>query len=377
MFKFLREGLKKTISKLTGKIEEKAEGVNEETSKEELKEEILDREEKIDEKKKGFLGKLKDKVIRKEEIKVEDKEPEVKEEDEKPKEEKKGIIKRVAEKVITKKLSDKDFDELFDDLEMVLLENNVAFEVIDKIKGDLRNELVDKPLRRGKIGEAIKNSLKESIEDLFLVNIDLIKEVKKKKPYVICFVGINGSGKTTTIAKIAHLLKKNDISCVIAASDTFRAASIEQLEEHADKLGVKLIKHDYGSDGAAVAFDAIKHAEAKNKDVVLIDTAGRLHSNIDLMREMEKIIRVAKPDMVIFVGESITGNDCVEQAKKFSEHINVDGVILTKADVDEKGGAAISITYIIKRPILYLGVGQKYDDLEKFDSEKIIGGLGL
>src|SRR3989344_3795207 len=225
MFKFLKEGLKKTISKITGKIEEKAEGVNEETSKEELKEEILDREEKIDEKKKGFLGKLKDKVIRKEEIKVEDKEPEVKEEDEKPKEEKKGIIKRVAEKVITKKLSDKDFDELFDDLEMVLLENNVAFEVIDKIKGDLRNELVDKPLRRGKIGEAIKNSLKESIEDLFLVNIDLIKEVKKKKPYVICFVGINGSGKTTTIAKIAHLLKKNNISCVIAASDTFRAAS--------------------------------------------------------------------------------------------------------------------------------------------------------
>jgi len=152
--------------------------------------------------------------------------------------------------------------------------------------------------------------------------------VKGKKPFVICFVGINGSGKTTTIAKIAKLLLKNNLSVVIAASDTFRAASIEQLHLHADKLGVKLIKHKYGSDPAAVAFDAVKHAQSKGIDVVLIDTAGRMHSNVNLTDEMKKIVRVAKPDLKIFVGESITGNDCVEQAKQFNEAIGIEKAVL-------------------------------------------------
>ena len=209
--------------------------------------------------------------------------------------------------------------------------------------------------------------------------IDLIEEIKnkKEKPYIIAFFGINGSGKTTSIAKLANMLKEEKISCVLAASDTFRAASIEQLQQHADKLGIKMIKHDYGSDPAAVAFDAIKHAKAKSIDVVLIDTAGRMHSNTNLIDEMKKIIRVAKPDLKIFVGESITGNDCVEQAKTFNEAVGIDGIILAKADIDEKGGAAVSVSYVTKKPILFLGTGQKYGDLQVFNSEVVMKSLGL
>ena len=210
-------------------------------------------------------------------------------------------------------------------------------------------------------------------------NIDLWQEIRNKveKPYVIAFFGINGSGKTTSIAKLANMLKEKNVSCVLAAADTFRAASIEQLSLHAEKIGVRIIKHTYGADPAAVAFDAIKHARAKDIDVVLIDTAGRMHSNTNLIDEMKKIIRVAKPDLKIFVGESITGNDCVEQAKTFNEAVGIDGIILTKADIDEKGGAAVSVSYVTKKTILYLGVGQEYKDLQPFDSEVIIKGLGL
>jgi len=260
------------------------------------------------------------------------------------------------------------------------MENNVAVEVIDKIKNDLKERLVEKPIRRTKVEETIGQSLKNSISDLFQNGkFDLLQEIKnkKEKPYVIAFFGINGSGKTTSIAKLASLLKDKKVSCVLAASDTFRAASIEQLQLHADKIGVKLIKHDYGSDPAAVAFDAIKHAKAKNIDAVLIDTAGRMHSNINLIDEMKKIIRVAKPDLKIFVGESITGNDCVEQAKTFNEAVGIDGIILAKADIDEKGGAAVSVSYVTKKPILFLGIGQEYSDLEVFDKEKILKNIGL
>jgi fused signal recognition particle receptor len=292
--------------------------------------------------------------------------------------EKKGFFAKLKEKIITKKISEKQFDEIFWDLEVALLENNVAVEVIEKIKNDLKKDLTEKPVLRNKVDEAVIKSLKDSITGLFdIEKIDIFQKMERKKPLIICFIGVNGSGKTTTIAKIAALLQKYKFSSVIAASDTFRAAAINQLEEHATKLGIKLIKHDYGADPAAVAFDAIKYAESKGIDAVLIDTAGRLHSNINLMDEMKKIVRVAKPDLKIFIGESITGNDCIEQAKQFNEAIGIDGIILSKADVDEKGGAAISVSYVTKKPIMYLGTGQKYEDLEEFDSEKIIKGLGL
>ena len=263
-------------------------------------------------------------------------------------------------------------------MELALLENNVAVEVIDKIKDDLKESLIDKSIARSQIEKHIINSLKSSINDILgNEQIDILTKIKEKKPYVMCFVGINGSGKTTTIAKMAYLLKMKGLTCCLAAADTFRAAAIDQLAIHAERLGIKIIKHDYGADPAAVAFDAIKHAEAKNIDVVLIDTAGRIHSDVNLQDEMKKIIRIAKPDLKIFVGESITGNDCVEQAKQFNESIDLDGIILSKADIDEKGGAALSISYVTKKPIAYLGTGQEYGDLAKFDKEKIMANLGL
>jgi len=225
----------------------------------------------------------------------------------------------------------------------------------------------------------IKETLKRTLtEILSFERIDLLQKAQEKKgPFVIAFFGINGTGKTTSIAKMAHYFQKRKLSVVLAACDTFRAAAIQQLEEHADKLGVKMIKHDYGADAAAVAFDAVKYAEKNNIKIVLLDTAGRLHSNTNLMQELEKIMRVAKPDFKIFVGESITGNDCIEQAKKFNELVEMDAAILTKADVDEKGGAPLSISYTIKKPILFLGVGQRYEDFEEFNPQTILSRLGF
>jgi len=360
------------IKKETEKPKEIEKTETQEEKQEITKEEI--KEEKKEEEKKAEKIKEEPKQEIKEKPKVEEPKPEP--------EKKKGFFKRitskVTERVTTTKLSDAKFEELFYDLEIALLENNSAVEVIEKIKNDLKKELIDKPISRGKIQDLVINSLKKSISELFDVKkINLLEKIKNKKPFVICFVGINGSGKTTTIAKVANLILKNNLSVVLAAADTFRAAAIDQLQIHSDKLGVKLIKHEYGSDAAAVAFDAVKHAEAKNKDVVLIDTAGRLHSDSNLVEEMKKIVRVSKPDMILFVGESITGNDCTEQAKKFDEAINLDGIILSKADIDEKGGAAISVSYVTKKPILFIGTGQEYDDLEKFDKEKLLASIGL
>ncbi|MBD3248653.1 signal recognition particle-docking protein FtsY [Candidatus Woesearchaeota archaeon] len=290
----------------------------------------------------------------------------------------KGLFSKFREKIVTKKITESQFDSLFWDLELALLENNVAVEVIEKIKQNLKENLVDKPIKRSEISSIVTETLSDTIRGLFDVEqFDIVKKAKEKKPLVICFVGINGSGKTTTIAKVAKLLQDNGLSCVLAASDTFRAAAIDQLQQHADRLGLKLIKHDYGSDAAAVAYDAISHARSKDIDVVLIDTAGRIHSNVNLMDEMKKIIKVADPDLKIFVGESITGNDCTEQAKKFNETIGIDGIILSKADIDEKGGAAISVSHVTGKPILYLGDGQEYSDLKKFDPGIIVESLGL
>ncbi len=360
-------------------VEEKPEEEKKEVKEAEKVEEIKEPEEKPEEIKEKPAEEEKKEI---KEVIKEEKPEKAEEVEEEPVEEKagekKGFFQKITEVISKKALSEKQFDDLFFELEVVLMENNVAVEVIEKIKQDLKQELVEKPILRRKVKDIIIETLKKSLDELFDIDkINLIEKAKEKKPFIICFVGINGSGKTTTIAKICKLLQKNNLSCVLAAADTFRAASIEQLQIHADKLGVRMIKHDYGSDSAAVAYDAIKYAQAKKQDVVLIDTAGRLHSNVNLMDEVKKLVRVAEPDLTIFVGESITGNDCVEQAKKFNEIIGIDGIILTKSDVDEKGGAAISISYVTKKPILYLGTGQEYDDLKEFDPELIISGIGL
>lgn len=294
-----------------------------------------------------------------------------------PPNEQKGFLARAKELLTTRKLTEEKFEELFWDLELVLLENNVAVDVVHKMKGDLKKKLMDKPLPRN-LDEVVEQALKESIEDILsLKPLDVVCQARGKKPFVITFFGINGSGKTTTIAKVAKLLQQNNLSCVMAAGDTFRAAAIQQLEEHANKLNVRLIKHDYGADAAAVVFDAIKFAQKNNIDVILIDTAGRLHSDANLMDELKKIVRVAKPDIKIFVGESMTGNDCIEQSQKFDEHIGIDAIILTKADVDEKGGTALSISYITKKPIIFIGTGQSYADLQPFTKELVLRNLGL
>jgi fused signal recognition particle receptor len=378
--------------------EEEEDKEAEEEAEEEAKEEEL-KEEK--EEKKGFFGRLKDKFAGKEEKEETAKEAEKEEEEaeeaeeeaeeeveeeaeeeeepeEEETEEKKGFFGRLKEAVSSKTLSDSKFEDMFSELEMAMLENNVAVEVVDKIKEDLRKSIVDKKIPRGKFEDSVITALNDSINSLFDVEkIHLFKRIKEKKPYIIVFVGVNGSGKTTTIAKIARLMQDNKLKLVIAAADTFRAAAIQQLEEHGNNLGVKVIKHDYGSDPAAVAFDAIKYAEAKKLDVVLIDTAGRQHSNSNLMDEMKKIVRVSKPDLKIFIGESITGNDCIEQAKAFNEAIGIDGIVLTKADVDEKGGAAVSVSYVTGKPIIFIGMGQEYTDLKEFDKKIIIDSIGL
>ena len=296
------------------------------------------------------------------------------------KEEKKGFFGSLGDVFTKKTLSPEKFEELFYELEIALLENNVALLVIEKIKEDMKQKLVNQKLKRNALDEEITASLEESIKEILSQeSFDFLEKIKEKKdkPLVVCFFGINGSGKTTTIAKLAHYLKKNHISVVLAAADTFRAAAIDQLQKHGDNLGIKVIKQEYGADAAAVAFDAISYGRAHKIDIVLIDTAGRSHSNVNLMDELKKIIRVAKPDLNIFIGDSLTGNDMVEQAEKYKETVGIDGIILAKADADEKGGATISASYVTKKPILFLGMGQTYDDLETFNKEKILHQLGL
>ncbi len=367
---------KEEIKEEKEKLEKKEEKIKEKVKKKEPPkiQELTERKEKEED-----IKKIEKTIEEPQETKEIPKEEPVKEEAPiQEVKEKKGFFKTIKEKITTKKISKAQFEKIFWDLELALLENNVAVEVIEKIKDDLNQEIVDKPLPRGKIEDTITKTLNTSIEQLLKVDsFNLLEKVKSKKPYVICFVGINGSGKTTTIAKVAKLLKDNGLSIVLVAGDTWRQAAIEQIGEWAKKLDLPLVKHTYGSDPAAVAFDGVKMAKARGIDVVLIDTAGRMHSNVNLTEEMKKIIRVAKPDLKIFVGESITGNDCVEQSKKFDEAIEIDGIILSKADVDEKGGAAISISYVTQKPIIYIGTGQELKDLKEFDPSIVTESLGL
>ncbi|MBT3984724.1 signal recognition particle-docking protein FtsY [archaeon] len=382
MFKFLKKKLSDAVGVFKKGVEEKGEEVEAPKVEKPKKEKrVVEKPKKKEVKKKEVVKEeLKEEV---KEVKEEPKEEEEKVEEEKPvvkeePKEKKGFFGKIKEKVTTKKINENQFDELFWELEVALLENNVAFEVIEKIKEDLKVELVNTPLQRRKIETIILDTLKKSVDEVLeYEDFDLVTESKKKKPYVIVFIGVNGSGKTTSISKIGHLLQEKGMSIVLAAADTFRAASIQQLEEQGKKLGAKVIKHDYGSDPAAVGFDAVKYAKQKDIDVVLIDTAGRQHSNINLRDEMKKIIRVVNPDLKLYIGEMISGNDCIEQIKEFDKAIDIDGVILSKADVDEKGGTAISVSYVTGKPILFIGVGQELQDLEKFSKDKILKNLGF
>ena len=292
-------------------------------------------------------------------------------------EEKSGMFSFVTKKTI----SEKDIDDILFELEISLLESDVAMEVAEKIINSVKEELVGRKIRRrSDVAEFTRDALKKAISEILGVETKDLKEMadnarKSGEPLKIMFVGINGTGKTTTIAKVATYFINEGYTPVIAAADTFRAGAIEQITHHAENIGVKIIKHKKGADPAAVAYDAVEHAKAKGKEIVLIDTAGRMQTNVNLMDEMKKIKRVVKPDLIIYVGDSLTGNDAVEQASKFDEAVGVDGIVLTKADADAKGGAALSIGYVINKPILFLGVGQSYEDIMEFNPEWMVDQL--
>ncbi len=280
-----------------------------------------------------------------------------------------------------KELKEKDIDEVLFELEIALLESDVATEVIDMIKSDLKKQLIGTTVQKEEINEFIKQSLRQSISSMFdaTPKIDVLSNIKNKKekgePYVISFMGINGTGKTTTIAKFANLLRENKLSAVIAAADTYRAGAIEQISEHAKRLNIKVIAQNYGSDPAAVSRDAVLYAKSHKVDCVLIDTAGRMQTSKNLMDQIYKINKVVNPDLKLFVGDSLAGNDTVSQAREFHNYAKFDGAILTKSDADARGGAAISIVKITSTPILYLGVGQEYKDLKPFDKDAFLESL--
>ena len=274
-----------------------------------------------------------------------------------------------------KKIKEDPLDEILDELEIILLEADVAYSVVEEIKTGVKENLMGKKYDRSySLEQVVEMALKDAIRNVLKINeFDFDQWLSEKdRPTVIMFVGINGTGKTTAIAKIANRIQSDGKTVVMAACDTFRAGAIEQLNIHADKLGCKIVKQAHDADPAAVAYDAIEHAKSKRKDVVLIDTAGRMQTNNNLIEEMKKIVRVSKPDLKVFVGDSLAGNDAIEQAKVFDAAVGIDAVILTKIDTDAKGGAALSIAHTIGKPIAFVCNGQEYGDIIKFNTEWMI-----
>src|SRR5919199_7019788 len=290
-----------------------------------------------------------------------------------------SAAKGIGQKEITEKLLD---DRLLE-LQIALLESDVAQEVVDALSDKLKKELLGLRLEKDQdAGQLIQSKLQQAVAEVFARagKFDLVEKIKAKKatkagPFIIVFLGINGTGKTTTVAKVGNILRKSGFSVVVAAGDTHRAGAIEQLTQHANRLSLKVIAQRYGADPSAVGRDAIEHAKKNYLDVVLIDTAGRMQTSKNLMDEMSKIVRVSKPDCKLFIGDALAGNDTINQAGEFFEYTNFDGAILTKVDADAKGGSAISIAHITSKPVVYIGVGQGYEDIIPFDPDKFIGSL--
>jgi fused signal recognition particle receptor len=284
----------------------------------------------------------------------------------------KGIVNRINSAGLT----EKDLDPILWDLQLQLIGNDVSVEVAEKVCSELKERLLGEDAPRfGDKSKLIHDSLKASLESVMNGSgrVDLLKLVSEAKargePFVVMFVGINGTGKTTTIAKMSRLLMDKGFTVVLASADTYRAGAIEQLEEHGRRLGVRVIRHRYGSDAAAVGFDAVEHAKAQGVDVVLIDTAGRMQTNRNLMDELQKMKRVVHPDLTIMILDSLIGNDATEQAMTFNEQVGFDAAVLTKVDADAKGGSSLSVSYLTGKPVIYVGVGQEYKDLQPFDVE--------
>jgi fused signal recognition particle receptor len=395
MFGFLKKTISGFVEKLSGKEQDK------EKQEEKKEEPVVSKRESIEEE---IFREAEKEVLKTEPPKREQPKPIAVEEKPKPQQEQERIQltmklerkpvfevkeekKELAPKVgFFKKITglitggitigEGEVKPLLDDLKISLLESDVSLDTTDFLVEDLKKRLVGKQIARGSVNDAVKSEVRMALLDLFDEKKDFLSEaLKKEKPVKILFLGPNGAGKTTTIAKFAFLLKQKGFKSVIAASDTFRAAAIEQAALHGERLGIEVIKHKYGADPSAVAFDAIAHAKAEGIEFVLIDTAGRQETNVNLLKEMDKINRVIKPDFKIFVGESIAGHALIEQAKKFHETVGLDGLVLTKVDADAKGGTAFSIAHDLKTPILFIGIGQEYTDLKPFDREWLVNNV--
>lgn len=291
-------------------------------------------------------------------------------------------LKNVFSTFVKKTLTEKKIDEAISDLRILLISNDVAIDTADEICKSIIESFKGQQITRlTSTNKMLFDTLKEVIVEILTPEeeIDIIKEIKAKNslglPYVFVFFGINGTGKTTTIAKVANFLKESNITSVAAASDTFRAGAIEQLTKHMNNVGIKVIKHGYKSDPASVAYDAIEHAKAKEIDVVLIDTSGRQTTNRNLMMEMQKICRVTNPDCKVFVGDSLSANDVLYQVREFDKLVGIDANILTKFDADAKGGAALSISFETKKPLIFLGIGQNYEDLIPFNRDLFLSNI--
>ncbi len=406
MFESLKKKFTGTIGKITDKVSEEenldsseetelkakekpSEDFAKKSDEKIVDEEINESQGDVETKKSGIMGFIRGKATESDEVKedsnqskskspeheiVDEVDSEELQTSEEESDDKSGIFSFVRNKTI----SEKDIDDILFELEMALLEGDVAMDVAEQIINSVKEDLVGRKIRRrNDVADFTKEALKNAISNILDIEgkdiVLLVEEAKKTgEPLKIMFVGINGTGKTTTIAKVSTYFIEKGYTPVIAAADTFRAGAIEQLTHHADKLGVKIIKHKKGADPAAVAFDAVAHARAKGKELVLVDTAGRMQTNVNLMDEMKKIKRVIQPDLIIYVGDALTGNDSVEQAQKFNDAVGIDGIILTKADADAKGGAALSIGYVIQKPILFLGTGQSYSDIIEFKPEWMV-----
>jgi len=394
MFGFFKKKIKDVVDKFSkGAEEEEREDVEEKkplldkikdepVKKKKISEEEFPSKEELEE----VLGEPKKKdefeeLIKQAEEEIEDVKKSLKEEtNEEVKKEKKSLFKKFKEKITAKKISEEKFEKLFWDLEVALMENNVATEVIDKIKESLKMDLVDVLIKNVK--KIVEKSLRDSLDTILEVpKLDIIEKIKKCKkegrPCVFLILGYNGSGKSVSCAKLAYYLKKEGFKPILAAGDTFRAAGSIQLGEYGKKVNVPVIKTEGKADSCALIFDAVKSAKAKDYDVVIADTAGRIHSNTDLMDELKKIVKVNEPDLKILVLDALTGADVVEQCRQFDKSIGVDALIFTKIDAYEKAGGLLSATYILDKPIIFIGYGQQMGDLKLYDKEEIIKNLGF
>ncbi|MGD8546220.1 MAG: signal recognition particle-docking protein FtsY [Candidatus Bathyarchaeota archaeon] len=291
---------------------------------------------------------------------------------------KKGVS-GLVNKITTTELKADELNKVLSEFKLNLIENDVALPVAEQICDHMEKRLEGVQVKRLQDRrDIVKDNLKDVLLETMVIDdtVDLLGAIDEKRrerdPYVIIFVGINGTGKTTTIAKIAQFLKLKGYSVVLACSDTYRAGSIEQLQEHARRLSLRMIKHKYGADPAAVAYDTVNHAKAHGTNVVLIDTAGRIQTNRNLMNELGKIKRIVNPDLTVLTIDSLTGNDAVMQAEEFHKSVGIDAIVMTKVDADVKGGSALSVTYVTKKQIIFIGTGQDYIDLTEFEPEKYV-----